>query len=118
MNTELIILELAVLFAIVGLVIVLKASFLFKHTPDDILRAKVFLAKPFLYRNLCLVFIASALVALHTVLEFVEYGVVIQILIPYASNIHIIYSLTLAISMFLLALLAYYWCKLLSSPKS
>jgi hypothetical protein len=42
MNTELIILELAVLFAIVGLVIVLKASFLFKRTPDDIPGRKYF----------------------------------------------------------------------------
>lgn len=117
-KTELVILGLAVLLAIVGLFIVLKASFLFKRTPDDVLRAKVFLAKPFLYRNLIIIFMVSTLVSLHTVLEFIDYGVVIQILIPYASNIHIIYSLTLAISMFLLALLAYYWCKLLSSPKS
>lgn len=112
MNTELIILELAVLFAIVGLVIVLKASFLFKRTPDDILRAKVFLAKPFLYRNLFIIFIVSALVALHTVLEFIEQGY-IQILKPYELEIHIIYTLTLAIAMFLVAVLAYLWCRLL-----
>lgn len=112
MNTELIILELAVLFAIVGLVIVLKASFLFKRIPDDILRAKVFLAKPFLYRNLILVFLVSALVALHTVLEFIEYGYT-QIPTRYVLEIRILYTLTLAIAMFLVAVLAHLWCRLL-----
>ncbi len=110
MNTELIILELAVLFAIVGLVIVLKASFLFKRIPGDILRAKVFLAKSFLYRNLILVFIVSALVALHTVLEFIKYGYILK---AYELDIQILYTLTLAVAMFLVAVLAYLWCRLL-----
>lgn len=116
MFKELIIILLgtAVLFAIIGLIFAIKAWSLWTRTADDLLRAKAFLTKPFLYRNFKIIFIVGAFVALLTFLEFVEFFGYTSVLMQFAQLMRF---LALTISMLLLVLLAYYWCKLLSSPK-
>ena len=84
-----------------------------KHTDDDILRAKAFLSKDFLYRNFVLVFITSASFVIHTVLGFIETFEYPGAWMQFTQQIRILSLLTLTASMLLLVLLEYYWCKLL-----
>lgn len=105
---ELILFEIAVLFSFAGFYFGIKALLSFRNTPDDILRAKVFLTKNFLHNNFVIILIVGCLVFLHTILEFLEYGFEI-LSIPFTPTVRIIYALTLPIITFLLSFLAYYW---------
>jgi hypothetical protein len=109
---ELALYTITVLFSIVGFYFAIKAFLSFKSTPDDVLRAKVFLNKNFLRNNLISVFIVGALVLVHAILELVEYGLA-TLSIPFTSTIHILYSLTLPMIALLIAFLAYQWNKTL-----
>lgn len=104
----LIIFEIAVLFAVFGFYYAVKAFISFKNMPDDVLRAKIFLTKNFLRNNFVLVFIMCFFVFLHTILEFFEYGF-INILISFVPAAQLLYALTLPITTFLMAFLAYQW---------
>lgn len=111
---DIVLLGFSVLAAFVALFYINRAWFLLTLTPDEVLRAKAFLTKPFLHRNFVFIFVVSIFIAIH-ILEFAE-------LFGYPVNfklfffIHIVYILTLMGSMILFALL-YYWHRLLSSKK-
>ncbi len=109
MEEDIIFYGIAVLFSIAGFYFAVKAFLSFRNTPDDVLRAKIFLNKNFLRNNLILVFIAGALVCAHAVLEFMEYGFAA----PYTDATRLLYSITLPMIAFLMSLLAYLWNKAL-----
>ncbi len=100
---------IAVLFSVAGFYFAVKAFLSFRNTPDDVLRAKIFLNKNFLRNNLILVFTVGALVCVHAVLEFIEYGFAT----PFTHAAGLIYSVTLPMIAFLMSLLAYLWNKAL-----
>ena len=117
LKTETILLELSVIFAFIGLYYAFRAWILLKNTSGDVLRAKAFLTKPFLHSTIYLVFVVCIMVALHTIFEFVEYGYFPIPLLYFVSEIHILYTLTLTVSMALLAYLAHNLFRLLSSSR-
>ncbi len=107
----------AILFAIIGIYFIIRAWILWTRTPDDVLRAKAFIAKQFLHRNFIIIFILIVLVAIHTFLEyFVIYGYPLY-LAQFERFMSMFYLSLLPVSMFLLAILAYYWYRLLSPKK-
>lgn len=114
---QVVILVITVLIAIIGLYFAIKAWSSWRRIDDDILRARAFLTRQFLNRNFMLVFITGAFMGLHTILEFIEIFGFPSVLMQFAQEIRMLYFLTLTISMLLLVLLAYYWCKLVSSQK-
>jgi len=114
---QVVILITTVLITIIGLYFAIKAWSSWRCLDDEIIRARAFLTREFLNRNFMLVFITGAFVGLHTILEFIEIFGYPTALIQFAQEIRILYFLTLTISMLLLVLLAYYWCKLVSSHK-
>lgn len=103
---ELEIYVISVLFSIVGFYFAIKALLSLRNTPDDVLRAKVFLNKNFLRNNLTFVFIVGAAVCFHTISELMEY-----FSISYTPIVRLFYSITLPISALSVAFLAYYWNK-------
>lgn len=112
---QVIVLLITALIAIIGLYFSIKAWSSWRRTDDEVLRARAFLSRQFLNRNFMFVFITGAFVGIHTLLEFVEIFGYPSALMQFAQEIRIFYFLTLTISMLLLVLLAYYWCKLFSS---
>ncbi len=108
MEENLIFYGIAVLFSIAGFIFAIKAFLFFRNTPDDVLRAKIFLNKNFLRNNLILVFTVGALVCVHAVLEFIEVFTT-----PFTHAAGLIYSITLPMIAFLISLLAYLWNKAL-----
>ncbi len=108
--------EVAVIFSIVGFYFAVKAFLSFRNTPDDILRAKIFLNKNFLRNNFVFVFIVGFLVSLHTILELLEYGFS-KLSIQFTPAVHLLYASTLPIIALLMALLAYHWNNALFQKK-
>jgi len=111
---QIIILVITILIAVIGLYFTFKAWSSWRHTNDEVIRGRAFLTKSFLNKNFLLVFITGAFVAIHTLLEFVEIFGYPSALMQHVQIFYNVYILTLAISMLLLVLLAYYWQKLLS----
>ncbi len=109
MEENLIFYGIAVLFSIAGFIFAIKAFVSFRNTPEDVLRAKIFLNKNFLRNNLILVFTVGALICVHAVLEFIEYGFTT----PFTQAASLFYSITLPMIAILMALLAYLWNKAL-----
>jgi len=105
------------LFAVIGLYLIIKAWFSLTRTPDDIVRAKAFLDLRFLRRNFLLIFILSFFVAMHLFLEFIDVYGLPPGLEPYWQQIGIFYTLLPTTAMFLLVLLAIYWRRLLRAKK-
>lgn len=108
--------EIAAFFSIFGFYYAIKAFISFKNMPDDLLRAKIFLTKNFLRNNFVFVFIMCFFVFLHTILEFFEYGF-INILISFSRGAQLLYALTLPITTFVMAFLAYQWNNAIFSKK-
>jgi hypothetical protein len=117
MELQVVILATTVLIAIIGLYFSIKAWSSWVRVDDEIIRARAFLTRQFLNRNFMLIFITGAFVGLHTLLEFIEIFGYPSALMQFAQEIRILYFLTLTISMLLLVILAYYWCKLVSFQK-
>lgn len=117
MELQVVILAITVLIAIIGLYFSIKAWSSWVRVDDEIIRARAFLTRQFLNRNFMLIFITGAFVGLHTILEFIEIFGYPSALMQFAQEIRILYFLTLTISMLLLVILAYYWCKLVSFQK-
>ncbi|MFA4957802.1 MAG: hypothetical protein WC556_12605 [Candidatus Methanoperedens sp.] len=111
---QIIILVITILIAVIGLYFAFKAWSSWRHTDDEIIRARAFLTKSFLNKNFLLVFLTGAFMGLHTLLEFFEIFGYPSALMQYVQIFYNIYILTLTISLLLLVLLAYYWQKLLS----
>lgn len=103
---------ISVILSIVGFYFAIRAFLSLRKTPDDLLRAKVFLTKNFLRNNLTFVFIIGAAVSFHTILELIEYGFV-NLSIPYTPAVRVLYSITLPIIALSVAFLAYNWNKAL-----
>ena len=112
LKNDLIILDIAVLFSIIGFYFAIKAYALFNRIDEDVLKAKVYLNKNFLRKNFILIFILIVLMFLHTVVEFLDYQDTLT------STFHPIYLLTLTLSIILLACLAFYWSRILIYPKN
>jgi len=113
---ELTFFEVAVIFSIVGLYFAIKAFLSFRNTPEDILRAKIFLNKSFLRNNFVFIFIVGFLVSLHNILELIEYGFS-KLSIQFTPTVHLLYASTLPIIALLMALLAYHWNNALFQKK-
>jgi hypothetical protein len=88
-----------------------------KHTSEDVLRAKAFLTKPFLHKTIYLIFIVCTMVAIHTFFEFAVYSDIPAVVLYLSSKFRVFYTLSLVLSMGLLALLSFNLFKLLSSSK-
>lgn len=105
---ESIIYGIATLLAIFGFYFAIKAFISFTNTPDDVLRAKIFLSKNFLHDNFIVIFIMGIFISLHTTLEFLEYSF-INISIPFMPILNMLYAISLPITTFSMAFLAYQW---------
>ncbi|MDD5474755.1 MAG: hypothetical protein PHU34_11515 [Candidatus Methanoperedens sp.] len=103
---SIIIYGIATLLAIIGFYFAIKAFISFTNMSDDVLRAKIFLSKNFLHDNFVVIFIMGIFVSLHTILEFIEYSL---ISVPFMPTLNILYAISLPISTFSMAFLAYQW---------
>lgn len=108
------ILVITVLIALIGLYLSILAWSSWRHMDDDVLRARAFLTRKFLTRNFILVFVSGAFVGFHSIFELVDIFGYPSALMQFEQEIQINYLLTLTFSMFLLVLLAYNWCRLIS----
>ncbi|MCX9085291.1 MAG: hypothetical protein OIN87_10915 [Candidatus Methanoperedens sp.] len=117
MEIQTVIILMAIFLAAVGLYISIISWHTWRRLDDKLIGAKAFLNKKFLNRNFIFVFITGALVGLHTLLEFFEIFYYPSILIPFAKGIRLFYFITLMLSMILLVVLAYNWCRLICNQK-
>lgn len=118
LKTETILLGLSVIFAVTGLFYVFRAYLLLNKIPDDVLRAKAFLTKSFLHRTILLIFVVCITVAIHIIFKFAEYGYM-PVQLPYlVPGIDVVNTMSLAVSMGVLAYIAHNLFRFLLSSRS
>ena len=102
---------LSIIFALIGLFLVIMNWKVWKTTNMNILKAKVFLDKTFLEKIWFYVVCAGALITFRRIYRYLELTTDLNV----NSNMNVLFDIMGLLVIFLLVLVAYEWYKLIKS---
>ena len=113
MNAPLIVINLAMIFVIIGSFFAAKSILLWRKTNLAGIGVEVTKSRSFLHNNFLLVLLVGAFTGIHVFLEFLQFTITIES--PYFNVLfYVLYYSTLLAIVFVLSLLSFKWYKLLS----
>ena len=113
MNAPLIIINLAMIFVIIGSYFAIKSILLWRKTNLTGIGVEVTKSRSFLQNNFLLVLLVGAFASIHVFLEFFQHNSSIES--PYINVLfYVLYYSTLLAIVFVLSILSFKWYKLLS----
>ena len=113
MNTSSIIINLAMIFVVMGLYFAIKSILLWRKTNIAGIGVEVTKNRSFLQINFLLILLVGAFAGIHVFLEFLQFTITIES--PYINVLfYVLYYSTLLAIVFVLLILSFKWYKLLS----
>lgn len=113
MNAPLIVINLAMIFVIIGSFFAAKSILLWRKTNLAGIGVEVTKSRSFLHNNFLLSSLIGAFTAIHVILEFVQFTITIES--PYINEFfYVLYYITLLVIVIVLSVLSFKWYNLLS----